>query len=283
MERIPGYAVMASEAMARALAAQASALWPQEKLLIEAYPLPSAPRILDAGCGTGEATARLAHLFPTARILGVDVIDSSLELARSRCLELAPRLTSGRDNLFALEQPSQTFDLTLCRHVLHCVTRVRPVIAELLRVTRPGGYIHLVAEDLDMIHFERGALDLREFWHSLPRLLGAAMGIDVLGRHVVGMLTDMALEDIKVAYLVADTIRVPRAVLAEMLASWRDSLGQEIARRTPVTWTVIQDRFQKMIEQVRDPRHYVVWLVPVISARVPATAPSASAVSHPAH
>ena len=261
--------IMGSEAVARALGAQATALWPQEKSLIEGYPLPSSPRILDAGCGTGEAASRLAQLFASARVLGIDVVDSSLERARSRFSELAPRLSFEKGNLFALEYPDHSFDLTLCRHVLHCITRVRLAIAELVRVTRPGGYIHLLAEDLDMVHFERGGPKLRDFWHSIPRLLGAAMGIDVNGRHVVSLLTAMALEDIRVSYLVADTIRVPRDVLAEIFESWRDSLGHEVAQYTPVGWGAIRDHFGQMVEQVRDPGRYVVWLVPVISARVP--------------
>ena len=61
---------MADESMVRNLAAKARAIWPQEAPLIRRYALPSEPRILDAGCGTGEAASRLAELFPQARVLG---------------------------------------------------------------------------------------------------------------------------------------------------------------------------------------------------------------------
>src|SRR5439155_25717124 len=75
---------MADESMVRNLEAQARAIWPQEVELIRRYALPDTIRILDAGCGTGEAASRLAELFPRARVLGVDIIDDHLELARSR-------------------------------------------------------------------------------------------------------------------------------------------------------------------------------------------------------
>ena len=75
---------MADESMVRNLAAQASAIWPQEAPLFARYALPRAPRILDAGCGTGEITSRLAELFPEANVLGIDIIDHHLELARMR-------------------------------------------------------------------------------------------------------------------------------------------------------------------------------------------------------
>src|SRR5439155_1263603 len=75
---------MADESMVRNLDAQARAIWPQEVELIRRYRLPDDIRILDAGCGTGEAAWRLAELFPRAEVLGVDIIDSHLELARVR-------------------------------------------------------------------------------------------------------------------------------------------------------------------------------------------------------
>src|SRR5213083_1801599 len=75
---------MADESMVRNLDAQARAIWPQEVELIRRYRLPDDIRILDAGCGTGEAAWRLAELFPRAEVLGVDIIDSHLELARAR-------------------------------------------------------------------------------------------------------------------------------------------------------------------------------------------------------
>jgi SAM-dependent methyltransferase len=69
---------MADESMVRTLAAQAEAMWPQELPLLRRYPLPEAPRMLDAGCGTGEASRRLAEAFPGARVLGVDILDTQV-------------------------------------------------------------------------------------------------------------------------------------------------------------------------------------------------------------
>jgi SAM-dependent methyltransferase len=80
----PGEAVMAGEALPRTLAAQANVLWPQERLLIERYRLPARPRILDAGCGTGEVSERWPKILSRASILGVDVLESLLTLARRR-------------------------------------------------------------------------------------------------------------------------------------------------------------------------------------------------------
>ena len=86
---------MADESMVRCLDAQAQAIWPQEIELIRRYTLPTDAQILDAGCGTGEGASRLAELFPGAKVLGVDIIDHHLELARSRYANFSPRLVFG--------------------------------------------------------------------------------------------------------------------------------------------------------------------------------------------
>src|SRR5687767_2991666 len=91
MDRNPQAKHMADESMVRNLAAQADAIWPQEEPIVRSHALPDAPRILDVGCGTGEIALRLAKLFPRATITGVDVIESHLAIARSRCDD--PRVT----------------------------------------------------------------------------------------------------------------------------------------------------------------------------------------------
>src|ERR1700722_14778473 len=94
---------MADESMVRNLDAQARAIWPQEVALVRRYALPPEARILDAGCGTGEISSRLADLFPRSIVLGVDIIDHHLDFARSRYSHLAPRLTFEHQSVFELK------------------------------------------------------------------------------------------------------------------------------------------------------------------------------------
>src|SRR5579859_6189917 len=135
MDLNPQAKQMADESMVRTLDAQVRAIWPQESRLIDRYVLPAEPRILDAGCGTGEGAWRLAEHFPQAQVLGVDIIDEHLELARSRFDSLAPRLSFEHRSVFGLEIPDHQFDLTVCRHVIHSIPHPDRVVAELVRVT----------------------------------------------------------------------------------------------------------------------------------------------------
>jgi ubiquinone/menaquinone biosynthesis C-methylase UbiE len=261
---------MADESMVRGLEAQARAIWPQEVELIRRYKLPEAPRILDAGCGTGEGSSRLAELFPRAQVLGVDIIDAHLELARSRYATLAPRLAFEHQSIFHLASADNSFDLTVCRHVLHSIPHVDRVIAELARVTRSSGYLHLIAEDYGMLHFQRGVPDPRDFWHVAPAAFGAETGTDLfIGRNIFSILQNVGLQQITVDNVVVDTVRVPRETFAAILTAWRDGYAEAIGEYTPINQELARQYFDQMIASIRDPSGYAVWMVPVVSARIP--------------
>jgi ubiquinone/menaquinone biosynthesis C-methylase UbiE len=261
---------MADESMVRNLAAQASAIWPQEALLFNRYALPAAPRILDAGCGTGEAASRLAELFPRADVVGVDIIDAHLALARSRYETLAPRLRFEHQSVYELQAEDRTFDLTVCRHVIHAIPHPDRVIAELARVTRRGGYLHIIAEDYGMLHFQRDTPDPADFWHVAPARFGAATGTDLfVGRHAYGIVARLGLVEIKIDYVVVDTLRVPRQTFAAILEAWRDGYADVIGEMTPINRESALAYFEQMIANVRDPFGYAAWMVPVVSARIP--------------
>jgi ubiquinone/menaquinone biosynthesis C-methylase UbiE len=252
------------------LAAQAQAIWPQEAPLFGRYSLPAAPRILDAGCGTGEAASRLAGLFPLASVLGVDIIDSHLELARSRYRSLATRLSFDHQSIYELAAADGSFDLTVCRHVIHSIPYPERVLAELVRVTRAGGTLHLIPEDYGMLHFQRGALDPQDFWHTVPAQFGASTGTDLfIGRNVFEILAAMNLEAITVDYVVVDTVRVARDTFASIIEAWRDGYVEPIAELTPITRERALAYFEQMVADIRNPHRYAVWMVPVVSARVP--------------
>jgi ubiquinone/menaquinone biosynthesis C-methylase UbiE len=261
---------MADESMVRNLDAQARAIWPQEMPLFRRYALPVDPRILDAGCGTGEGSSRLAELFPGAQVLGVDIVDPSLELARGRYAALAPRLSFEHQSIYELKAADRTYDLTVCRHVLHSIPFADKVIAELARVTRRGGYLHLIPEDYDMLHFQRAAVDPRDFWHVAPASFGERTGTDLfIGRHAFAILAAMKMEEIRADYIIVDTLRVPRETFAAILEAWRDGYSEALGELTPISRESAVAYFNQMIANVRDPREYAVWMVPVVSARVP--------------
>lgn len=260
---------MADESMVRNLAAQAEAIWPQESGLVLRYGLADDVRVLDAGCGTGEISWRLAELFPRARVLGVDILDTHLDFARSRYQRFGSRLAFEQRSVYELGLDDASFDLTVCRHVLHSIPHADRVLAELARVTRPGGRLHLIPEDYGMLHFQARALDPRDFWHDAPAQFGAKTGTDLfIGRNAYQILARLGLRDITVDYVIVDTLRVPRETFAAILEAWRDGYAEPIGEMTRFTRQEAEAYFDQMIADVRNPRRYALWLVPVVAARV---------------
>src|SRR5207249_2273884 len=89
--------------------------------------------LLDAGCGSGRM---MEELGPLANVSGLDSDQHAVDLARSRGCS---RVTLGRVEDMPYEAGS--FDVVVCLDVLeHTPDDVRS-LAELRRVTRPGGHL----------------------------------------------------------------------------------------------------------------------------------------------
>jgi len=269
-DRNPQRAQMADESMVRNLAFQARAIWPQEAPLFRRYALPPAPRVLDVGCGTGEISSRLAAEWPRSTVVGVDVLEGSVALARSRHAALAPRLSFAQGDAYALAFPDASFDLVVCRHVLQSIPHAERVVAELRRVARPGGWLHLLLEDYGLFHASPASPALLAFWDDVPRAFGAALGVDNhVGRRGLALLRGAGAVDIREDDVVVDTLRVPRDVLAGILEAWRDGYTDPIARHTGMTAQAVRAAFDETLSVIRDPDGYVVWRIPIWSGRVP--------------
>ena len=267
-ENNPQYAQMADESMVRNLAYQAEAIWPQEVAIFRGYGLSGPLRILDVGCGTGEITSRLAGLYPEASLVGVDLIEEHLAVARKRSAAAGGRVRFQTADAFALPFPDAAFDLVVCRHMLQAVPRPEAAMAEMVRVCRPGGRLHLLVEDYGMIHMHPTRLDSDRFWVEGPPAYGAAVGTDLhIGRTGYGKLRGLEVDDVAQHYVVVDTLRVPRETFAGIWEAWRDGYVDEIATHTRFTREEALALFEDMIACIRNPDGYAVWQVPILTAR----------------
>ena len=265
----PQGAQMADESMIRCLAAQVEAIWPQEKAFINFYRLPRNARVLDVGAGTGEFSARVAESYPEARVLGIELLPAWVELAREKHAALAPRLEFEVGDAFALDLPDDSFDLVANRHMVQSVPHVDKVLAELVRVTKPGGHVHLLAEDYTMLHMMSGPLDPDFLWRKGPVEFSERTGTDSrIGRRAWTLMRAAGLTEVRVDYVILDTLRVPRRVMADIFTAWRDGYVDALA--TP-QWpaAVVRQHFNEIIASVLNPDHYAVWHVPIVSGVKP--------------
>jgi len=98
-------------------------------------------RALDSGTGSGALAFALA---PHVReVIGVDIVPELLEQARKRAERFPTvRFVQGDATILPFEYGS--FDLTGTLRTLHHIARPELAVAELVRVTRPGGRVLVV-------------------------------------------------------------------------------------------------------------------------------------------
>lgn len=270
MDRNPQAEQMAHESMIRNLAAQASCIWPQEERLFARYALPGRAHIADIGCGSGEITRRLAGLYPEARLVGVDILDRPLAHARAQNAALSDRVSFEQGDAFQLRFAAGEFDLVVCRHVTQAVPEPELVLAELWRVCKPGGWLHVLSEDFTMLHLPHGALDPDRLWRYGLGGLSRATGIDQrIGRKTWALMNKLDLEDVRVDYITVDTLRVPRETFAEIIRAWRDGYCQDIEDHGLLDPGEARLLFDHSIGAILDPNEYSVWHVPILSGRKP--------------
>ena len=267
-QRNPQAEQMADESMLRTLTAQAEAIWPQEQAFFGRYGQPS--RIADIGCGSGEITSRLAARYPQADIVGVDILESSAAYARQRYASLAPRVRFEQGDAFELKFPDHRFDLVVCRHMTQSVPEPEKVFAELYRICKPGGWIHVLSEDYGMLHMPAGAVDPDRLWHEGVVGFTHSTHTDArIGRRTWSIMNHLGVRDLHVDYVIVDTLRVPRETFATIIQAWRDGYTDVLAEHTKITHDELRALFDQIITTILDPQQYAVWHIPVIGGVKP--------------
>ncbi len=148
--------------------------------------LGGARRVLDVGCGTGGTTVALAlSALGAAEVVGIDAALRTLDAARVRAL--GHGLDEPRVRFVHVPAGTRLpfddarFDLVTCVSVLEFVTTDagrRALLAEMLRVLRPGGHLYLATPNplrLREYHSRRWFGDYRRTagypWSSGPASL----------------------------------------------------------------------------------------------------------------
>jgi demethylmenaquinone methyltransferase/2-methoxy-6-polyprenyl-1,4-benzoquinol methylase len=104
--------------------------------------------VLDVGCGTGNLTrALLARLSPAGRVVAMDISPGMLGVARRKVSD--PRVAWLEADVGRLPLADASFDRAICFSVWPHIDDRAPAAAEIGRVLRPGGRLHV--------------------WHQIPR------------------------------------------------------------------------------------------------------------------
>jgi ubiquinone/menaquinone biosynthesis C-methylase UbiE len=137
----------------RAISSLLGGLLPEHKTHQAAYVEPL-QRILDVACGSGGWVIEMARTYPHLQVIGFDIDANMIDYARTqaRVGRLENASFAVMDAHEPLDYPENFFDLVSSRWLSVIGRDAWPqMMSELLRVTRPGGFIRLMeTEDVSV-------------------------------------------------------------------------------------------------------------------------------------
>jgi ubiquinone/menaquinone biosynthesis C-methylase UbiE len=248
---------MEHDTMRGTLAAQANVVWPKEREVLRRRHGARLRRVLDLACGTGEILRRVRADFRPRLATGLDLFRGHLLLSGRPVVQGDGYRAPFRDG---------SFDLVLLRHVLQALPDPVGILREVRRLLAAGGRAHILVEDYAAILFDvEDYATADHFREVAPRF--RERGTDLYqGRRIVRHLREAGFSRIEVEPLLVDNLTADREQLALVFHWWREGYASTLAEVTGRTEAEIRGRFDRMIENVRDPWRYAAWLLLVVDA-----------------
>ncbi|CAM3370981.1 methyltransferase domain-containing protein [Corallococcus soli] len=180
--------------------------------------LKAGDRALDAGCGPGGIAELMAErVGEQGHVTGVDVHAGRVAEAQERSRH-RPQLTFLQADVRATGLPADTFDYVWSQYVFEYLPDRQAALAELLRVTRPGGRV--VVSDIDGLGFQNWPFP-EHLRQGTQRILEAleARGFDLyVGRKMFSDFRRAGLKDVRVHLM--PFYLAPGAAEARLLKDW---------------------------------------------------------------
>lgn len=162
--------------------------------------------IIDLATGTGEVAFKLALQYPEARILGVDLSEGMLRIAREKMEKdtakatLAGRVEFEAGDCLQLEYPAENFDILTIAYGVRNFESLEKGFREFYRILKPGGKCMI--------------LEL-----SRPENLLVRVGYDIYSKGIIPLIGRLVSKDRRAYRYLPESIAAmpPRRQLARML------------------------------------------------------------------
>lgn len=161
-------------------------------------------RILDVGCGPGDDARMIGEIVgPTGSVVGVDASETMVATARQRLEGLDLPVEYRVMDAASLDFEGDTFDGSRADRVLQHVEDPERVLAEMIRVTKPGGVVAISDTDWGTI-----ALDMsnRAMVRWMTTMISERIPNGWIGRELPRLFRSAGLQTIEVVpHVILDT------------------------------------------------------------------------------
>ena len=162
--------------------------WERQQLSLE-----HGQRLLDVGCGLGDAALALAaDLGTEGEVVGVDASAEMIAGAWSRARTARCRVRFAVGDALALDEPDDCFDVVRSERTLQWLSNPGAAVAEMARVLRPGGLVSLVDTDWSTFELDVGDDDLATRVRDAMRTERGRPSI--VGRRLADLVADFGFE-----------------------------------------------------------------------------------------
>ena len=190
---------------------------------IDLLDLKAGASVLDVGCGHGAVFGRLAaRLGSGGRLVGIDSSRTLLAEARRRCEGERCAIELHESDAHRLPFADATFDATRADRLLIFLHDPAAALAEMVRVTRPGGRIVVTESDLGSAVVDAPDADLTR---TLLATAAEAVRGGWIGRRLKRLFAESGLHGIEVRIFNA-----PSTDFGE----WRRRMGRDPAAERAV-------------------------------------------------
>ncbi len=140
-------------------------------------------RLLDVGCGLGEAALSLADdLGASGEVVGIDASAAMIAAARERSNDAPCAVRFAVGDALSLNEPDQSFDVVRSERTLQWVADPEVAVSEMARVLRHGGRISLIDTDWSTFNIDVGDPEIGDivreamrFEHNRPSNVGSRL------------------------------------------------------------------------------------------------------------
>ncbi len=133
-----------------------------KRKLVQQANLAPGQRVLDLGCGTATLTLLIKQMHPQAEVVGLDGDAKVLGIAQNKIAQAGVEIALVHGLAYKINFPDASFDRVLSSLFFHHLTaeNKRRTLAEIFRVLKPGGALHVADWGKAQNVFMRGAFFL---------------------------------------------------------------------------------------------------------------------------